>query len=150
MQTTADRCKAWHPEREHHEAKCEDRPKQTCLGLAWPCKKQGNQHCEYGHLKTETARANLQTASEFQQPSCSKQDCQEHHECCHLKYSILQNDICKRKIKRTYQYLSMRPSMPESAWDPEPLSKFRICTLMLSQIKRIRIILSHDFFLAIN
>ncbi len=24
-------------------------PKQTCLGLAWPCEKQGDQHCEYGH-----------------------------------------------------------------------------------------------------
>ncbi len=61
-------------------------PKQTCLGLAWPCEQQGDQHCKYGHLKTETARPNLQIASEFQQPSCSTQDCQEHHEWCHSKY----------------------------------------------------------------
>ncbi len=32
------------------------------------------------------ARPNLQTASELQQPNCSTQDCQEHHECCHSKY----------------------------------------------------------------
>ncbi len=63
--TTANRCKAWHPQREHHESKCEAPPKQACLGLAWPCKKQGDQHCEYGHLKKEMARPNLQTASEF-------------------------------------------------------------------------------------
>ncbi len=51
-------------------------PKETCLWLAWPCEKQGDQHYVYGHLKT--ARPNLQAASEFQQPSCSNQDCQEH------------------------------------------------------------------------
>ncbi len=35
-------------------------PTQTCLGPAWPCEKQGDQHCEYGHLKREMARPNLQ------------------------------------------------------------------------------------------
>ncbi len=61
-----NRCKAWHSEREHHEAKCKKAaPKQTCLGLAWPCEKQGDQHCEYGHLQTETAHCWLNGPSEY-------------------------------------------------------------------------------------
>ncbi len=114
MQTTANRCKAWQPEREHHEAKCEALSKQTCPGLARPCEKQNDswQHCEYGPLKTETteiARPNLQTASELQQPSCSTPDCQEHHECHCVTKNIRMQAALVHAVQPVHEAQDLRP-----------------------------------------
>ncbi len=51
----------------------------------------------------ETARPGLQTASEFQQPSCSSQDCQKHHDNV-LNNVVTQNIRMKAALVHAVQH----------------------------------------------